>query len=694
MQRAMQPVPVLEHNAEFVRAPGQAADYNLWRLELQKLVQKLRAELPDGWQQLYNRTDLQWSSGNFGCYFAFLYDEELYDRVKRRWNIAAFLKRMRSDFCGIDSVVLWHAYPRIGLDNRNQFDFYRDMPGGLTGLRGIVRQFHAHGVKVFIDYNPWDLGTHREEHGDEAALADLCAHIEADGIFLDTMNAAPTALRAAVDSRRKGVLFEPEVRPEISELPVCTASWAQWFNTFPEPGLLLHKLIEPRHMQHQIRRWDADHLLEIETAFFNGSGMLIWENIFGSWNGWSAEDKMLWRRAVPILRGFSHELSSGNFLPYIPTLVPEVYANKWQGEEIDLYLITNRSGDAPRGDLLPLGALTPNDAVWDLWQGSKIVPSANGNVAFKAGRLSAIAVTHSKVAIERVQRFLRQTSVRLGTPPFAPRTAPVLLKPAPPASIEAGAGATIHGAMLPVPAGTVRMQLSHMRRECGCYPDASTTKDQLDTFLMGVPHDGLVKHDSGEIHLAAFYIDQHPVTNAQFERFVLETNYRPADATNFLKHWGGKPCPESLHNLPVVYVDLEDARAFAHWIGGRLPAEAEWHYAAQGADNRKWPWGNELQPHFCPTDGKLHSIGSYPQAASPFGCQEMTGSVWQWTESERSDGHTRSVTLRGGSFYKADGSIWYFPGGPQPLNSHAKMILMAPGLDRCATVGFRCVRDA
>ena len=45
--------------------------------------------------------------------------------------------------------------------------------------------------------------------------------------------------------------------------------------------MLQLKWLEPRHMQHQIRRWDHSHRGEIETAFFNGSGMLIWENIFG-----------------------------------------------------------------------------------------------------------------------------------------------------------------------------------------------------------------------------------------------------------------------------------------------------------------------------------------------------------------------------------------------------------------------------
>jgi formylglycine-generating enzyme required for sulfatase activity len=71
----------------------------------------------------------------------------------------------------------------------------------------------------------------------------------------------------------------------------------------------------------------------------------------------------------------------------------------------------------------------------------------------------------------------------------------------------------------------------------------------------------------------------------------------------------------------------------------------------------------------------------------------MAGNVWEWTESCRDDGHTRFAMIRGGSWYRAEGSGWYVEGGPQPCTSHTKFIRMWPGLDRCATVGFRCAMD-
>ncbi|MBM3494552.1 MAG: hypothetical protein FJX72_09580, partial [Armatimonadetes bacterium] len=202
----------------------------------------------------YDRKDLAWASRNFACLFLFLYDTEAYDRKARRYRTDQLVARWRRDFGGVDSVVLWQAYPRIGVDPRNQFDFYRDMPGGLKGLRRLVDDLHRHGIRSFLAYNPWDTGTRREAVSDADAVARMVRDLDADGVFLDTMMEAPAGLRRAVDAARPGVVFEPEGVPPIEQLGLCSSSWAQGLPEYPEPGVLLLKWIEPRHMQHQVRR--------------------------------------------------------------------------------------------------------------------------------------------------------------------------------------------------------------------------------------------------------------------------------------------------------------------------------------------------------------------------------------------------------------------------------------------------------
>jgi formylglycine-generating enzyme required for sulfatase activity len=190
-------------------------------------------------------------------------------------------------------------------------------------------------------------------------------------------------------------------------------------------------------------------------------------------------------------------------------------------------------------------------------------------------------------------------------------------------------------------------------------------------------------------------MDETPVTNSQFARFLQASGYRPTHSENYLKHWQGGRLLAGQEDHPVVYVDLEDARAFARWAGKRLPTEEEWHYAAQGVDGRSYPWGNTLEPGRCNggETGTTTTVKAFPRGRSPFGCYDMCGNVWQWTESERSDGRTRFCIIRGGAFYAAKGSGWYVDGGPRPANFATKFLLTWPGLDRCSTIGFRCAAD-
>jgi formylglycine-generating enzyme required for sulfatase activity len=200
------------------------------------------------------------------------------------------------------------------------------------------------------------------------------------------------------------------------------------------------------------------------------------------------------------------------------------------------------------------------------------------------------------------------------------------------------------------------------------------------------------------MHLHAYFIDRTPVTNAQFKQFLDATQYHPADDHNFLRDWTNGAFPAGWENKPVTWVSLEDARTYAAWAGKRLPHEWEWQFAAQSADGRLYPWGNDWNAADVPaadrghTRGPLSNVDAKPQGASPFGALDMTGSISQWTDEFR-DPHTRAAIIRGAAAYQPLGSVWYFP-QTYRLDEHEKLLLMAPSRDRAGTIGFRCVVDA
>lgn len=643
---------------------------------------------------VYDREDLQWTASAFGAYFLFLYDQHFW-RPDTGYQVDAFMEEMRQRFGGLETVILWPAYPRIGADDRNQFDFFRDMPGGLEGLKEVCRKFHEHGVHVQIPLLPWDTGTRREGRPDTEVIADLVAQLEADGVFLDTLTGASPALRQAVDARRPGVTLTPELGPPVRQLSLCNLSWAQWADDPEPPGMPQLKWIEPRHIQYFTKRWERSHQDEIETAFFNGTGLLLWENIFGTLNPVSGSDALLWKRCASILRAFPEVFVSTLWDPFYPSVQDEVCVHRWPGAPSTLFTLRNMGEPMEYVPLLrwqfPPERRADDMFVYDLWQGRRtrweMTEFGTVQVWGDIDRLACIAVTFGEDP--RLEEFLAAQAALTAqeASPEPPPAFPVLK---PQTTTESAGEAP---GMVRIAGGVQRMHIQHQRRECGCYPDPGVGEERKVHFTWGSPHDEVLEHDY-TVELPDFLIDEAQVSNAEFNRFLKETGYRPEHPENFLRHWPGGVMPEAIAELPVVYVGLEDARAYARWAGKRLPGEAEWQRAAQGEEERPWPWGDDFDTAKCASaESGPMPVRSLPDGRGPNGLYHTCGNVWEWTESEYNDGTTRFCIIRGGSWYRPSGSGWYMPGGPQPLNSHTKFLLLWPGLDRCATIGFRCAKD-
>lgn len=190
-------------------------------------------------------------------------------------------------------------------------------------------------------------------------------------------------------------------------------------------------------------------------------------------------------------------------------------------------------------------------------------------------------------------------------------------------------------------------------------------------FIMGSKEDDPLALESEKpqhtIDLPDYWIARFPVTNEQFSSFVREAGYRTKaeeKGSSFVfdgKEWkdtsganwqhpeGAQSDLAGRENHPVVHISWLDGCAYCEWfadfyqrdIGNlvlRLPSEAEWEKAARGTYGQGWPWGSEWDSTRCnnaengirtttPVDNYL------PQGASPHGCLDMAGNVWEWTRS-------------------------------------------------------------
>ena len=672
-----------------IPAPRESAAWPEFRKRLAAWRAEKRRRL-DYSDALYQRPEFAWVNRCFSCCFLMLCDEMFYDPVRSAFRVNAFLDHGRREFGGYDAIVLWHAYPRIGFDERNQFDFYRDTPGGLTGLRKVVRALHVRGVKVFIDYNPWDTGTRREAHNDLDALVEIIRAIEADGVFLDTMDQGAAGFRVKLDAVRPGVVLESEIALPLARVADHHLSWAQWFGDSEVPGVLRNKWFERRHQQHQIKRWDGDHSGELHTAWMNGSGMMIWENVFGTWVGWNARGRSIVRAMLPIQRRFADIFASENWTPLVPTEQPDVYASEWGDANLRLWTLVNRSEKHVDGNLLRVTA--SGEKFFDLIAGQESTPTLNSGQAGLRGHIPPRGVgcfaairrggSHSTSwkAFLASQRALNQ---RADWSASFPARQPKLLQP----RVTKKLPQTPAG-MVEIPSARFTMTVEFRVRECGFY----ASPEERGFVGTGLNQS---KQFTREVSLPRYAIDETPVTNAQYFEFLRASRYRPRHSENFLRHWTHGAPPTGMEAHPVVHVDLEDVRAYARWAGKRLPTEEEWQYAAEGPAHHGYPWGDAMRANVC-NDGharRTTAVKSFPAGRSAFGCYDLCGNVWHWTESERSDGRTRFCILKGGSWFKAQGSAWYADGGPVPCRFAAKFLLMWPGLDRCSTIGFRCVAD-
>ncbi|MBF0468072.1 MAG: SUMF1/EgtB/PvdO family nonheme iron enzyme, partial [Desulfamplus sp.] len=224
-----------------------------------------------------------------------------------------------------------------------------------------------------------------------------------------------------------------------------------------------------------------------------------------------------------------------------------------------------------------------------------------------------------------------------------------------------------------------------------------------------------------QIEMPKFYIAKYPVTNALFEIFIQETGYittaekkgygtvfkgrfrknknvstwRQGSESSDVKNacWYQPEGPgSSLHNKrnhPVVQVSVDDAWAFASWIGRRLPGEAEWEAAARTDMGFKFPWGNEWQDSCCNTEKSSFSdttpVDRYEKYSNVFNITDILGNVMEWTSDMVSNPFEADSKNR---FHVAKGCGWI---AKDNISIGSRSLFKEQYTSN--TVGFRCISE-
>ena len=139
----------------------------------------------------YDMPALQWTPSSFIPPQMMVQDRYLYDPIAGKYTVDRYLDDLEKRYGGIDAVLVWSTYPNMGMDDRNQHDMIRSMPGGIAGVKQMVADFHRRGVRVLLPMMMWDQGTRDPGKPWPQAIADLMKELNADGINGDTIAIAP-----------------------------------------------------------------------------------------------------------------------------------------------------------------------------------------------------------------------------------------------------------------------------------------------------------------------------------------------------------------------------------------------------------------------------------------------------------------------------------------------------------------------
>jgi formylglycine-generating enzyme required for sulfatase activity len=778
---------------ETILYPNGSIQYNIWISTYQGSWQngvlkvfreKKLYDVSSFNDSLYKRKDLAWVRNSYLMHLMMSWDKFFYNAAQKQYALPSFVDRGNKLYGGDDIITIWPSWPTLGLDQRNQFDLYKDLPGGLNAIKKISNELIADNKHLFVSYNPWDIDTRQQNH--YTGLSWLINNTDADGVVLDTQGSSSDTLQNAADSVRKGVIMYSEGMAVPKDMQGIIAGRVHNALYYP-PLLNLNKFIQPGFSIYRVAELYKEPIQrEFATSFFNGYGTEI--NIMAAGQPeWVEKQYAFLGKTTLLLRQLSDNFNSNNATPLIPTTADSIWVNQWTTPQKTVYTIYSTIAQGYKNNLFEVSQkynwhfvdvyhhklLKPSfkngkyfieaetDAFHQKFLGTnnegtvdciihvpKLVEATvlNNNIQILVTKNNIIKRDYALFDSSEVEINVWASQVGWGKPnlvlPFKTQMIDInkiaqrfegkiivqVVKHEKDAfGHKSNRISLLDEQIIYLSAGIPRL----MDNIEPLHDMSSNSTKLLDTTQMVKIEKGKFKfkqthgddfiayppmNDSNLIDMPSYWIDKYLVTNADFYNFTVQSNYKPSDTVNYLKHWvNGRPI-QTDEKKPVVYISYEDAQAYAFWNQKSLPSEIQWQYAAQTPALHEWPWVQEkpvtreieeitntlstvkikgIDSSFCNLgNGLLDTVGAYPKGMNTNGLYDLVGSVWQLTNSKYVTGSYEYIIMKGGSYFKPSGSWWYVQAGPRELTYAQYLLRVSQGFERNATVGFRCVSNA
>ncbi len=330
----------------YTSSEGKNKVFNLWKENIRS-----RYDL-----RKYFRPKNRWIKKNYLQHFTFAYGKEAFEYKKTKFKINKIIKEGK-EFGGYDSIIFWHQYPRLGLDNTNQWELYRYLPEDYKSIKKIVKECHLNNIKFFIPFKPWDVRSNESLDKHAKFLENFIIETNIDGFFLDTMSSLPESF-LRIQKKFPSFEFCSEGTPkEQRQIEQLTSSWDQIGdirrNYKVEVETNMFRFVFPEHPLNLVSRWsvgsDKDSI--IKRAAFNGIGLVIWQDVFGCWLPFSKKQKQLIKQLKKILVKFHDIFFGNNSIPLIETLSKGIICNQFANDNQRIYSIYNFTSKKIKGPL-------------------------------------------------------------------------------------------------------------------------------------------------------------------------------------------------------------------------------------------------------------------------------------------------------------------------------------------------------